>query len=105
MSCTKRKRVDISSDGGDPGSAQATTRSEIHWFDDGNIILQAGGKLFKVHCGVLAKNAKIFKDMYVWIAAATRTVYDCPIVSLSDSEGNLHHFLNVIYNPCVPVTV
>jgi hypothetical protein len=99
MNCAQWDRV-----GADP--AQATTRSQIHWFDDGNIILEAGGKLFKVHRGVLSKNSGIFKDMFGLPQPPEQfTIEDCPIVNLSDSEEDVHHFLNVIYIPCVPVTV
>ena len=89
-----------------------TTRSEVHWFDDGNIILQAESKLFKVHRGVLSKHSEVFRDMFSLPQpppAADSDHWDsstaCPLVVLQgDSELDVHHFLNVIYNPWVSST-
>lgn len=34
------------------------------WFDDGNIVLVAGGQCFKVYRGTLSVHSPIFKDMF-----------------------------------------
>jgi hypothetical protein len=103
MTSEKRKRVDsLDNDVKAPsqGSAQATNRSKAHWFDDGNIILQAGSTLFKVHRGLLSKNSVIFRDMLAFQQPLDHpTVEGCPLVVLPDSEQDIHHFLNVLYNP------
>jgi BTB/POZ domain len=80
----------------------ATTQSEVHWFDDGNIILQAESKLFKVHRGVLAKHSNVFQDMFSLPQPPNQPTAEhegCPSVMLADSELDVHHFLNAIYSP------
>lgn len=41
----------------------ATTRIQDLWYDDGNIVLQAGTLTFKVHRSILCKQSEVFKDM------------------------------------------
>ncbi|KAF8145623.1 hypothetical protein K438DRAFT_1425906, partial [Mycena galopus ATCC 62051] len=33
------------------------------WFEDGNIVIQAGNSQFRVYRGVLAKRSSVFQDM------------------------------------------
>lgn len=71
------------------------------WFEDGNLVVQAGSKRFRIHRGVLAKASPIFGDMLIaGDATASRDVYDgCPIVELlgDDPEG-IENVLKALYD-------
>lgn len=80
-------------------------RSDI-WFDDGNIILQAGGHQFRVYRGLLARHSPVFKDMFAIPQPAgnsspTAQADNCPIIHLADSADDVHFMLVKLYNMCV----
>ncbi|KAF5374142.1 hypothetical protein D9615_008824 [Tricholomella constricta] len=94
MSTTKRKRVDD----GPRAEEELKARSDI-WFNDGNIILEAQGKQFRVHRGVLAKHSDVFKDMFdVPTPPNDPTVEGCQIVHLTDSAQDVEHLLSCLYD-------
>lgn len=76
-------------------------RSEVLWFDDGNIILIAQEVAFKVHRSFLSCS-DLFRDMF---AVAQPDTSDCttppfgdlPTIALSDTANDLTIFLNIIY--------
>lgn len=67
MSALKRKRTGPPPDQEAP--VMATTWSETIWFADGNIVLEAEGRQFRVHQGILAYRR------YVQRATAPRGAY------------------------------
>jgi len=67
------------------------------WLDDGNVILQADSKQFRVHRSVLSASSAIFKDMFTLSTADKVLVEGCPVVHLSDAADDLHHVLKAIY--------
>lgn len=69
------------------------------WFDDGNIILQAEGKQFRVFRGILAASSSVFGDMFT-IPQPTdeKLVGGCPVVHLSDTAEDLHHVLKALFD-------
>ncbi|KAF5374143.1 hypothetical protein D9615_008825 [Tricholomella constricta] len=92
MSAAKRKRADDSPSKGEP------TRSDV-WFLDGNIILEAERKQFRIHRGVLAKHSDVFKDMFDVPQPPNEPVLEgCPIVHLSDSAQDIELLLNALYD-------
>ncbi|KAL1756163.1 hypothetical protein FB107DRAFT_274148 [Schizophyllum commune] len=77
-------------------------RSDI-WFDDGNIILQAGGHQFRVYRGLLARHSPVFKDMFAMPqpsgnSSPAAQTDDCPIIHLADSADDVHFMLTKLYN-------
>ncbi|KAF7983680.1 hypothetical protein HWV62_19587 [Athelia sp. TMB] len=91
----KRKRVepDTTDTRADP------VRSDI-WYDDGNVILQAEGTLFKVHRGVLARSSSVFEDMFSFPqppSTDAEMLDGCPIVQLSDSAKEVQYVLEGIF--------
>jgi hypothetical protein len=44
-------------------SYDKAVRCDKVWYDDGNLVLQAGDKLFKVHRSVLSQRSEVFSDM------------------------------------------
>ncbi|TEB27368.1 hypothetical protein FA13DRAFT_1736503 [Coprinellus micaceus] len=68
------------------------------WFEDGNIILQAGNLQFKVHRGVLAKQSPVFADLFqIPHPPGEPTVEGCPVVELHDEAEDLEHALLALY--------
>ncbi|TFK49208.1 hypothetical protein OE88DRAFT_1727034 [Heliocybe sulcata] len=70
------------------------------WFDDGNVIILAGGTLFRIHRGILAAHSAVFQD----ILSAPRLeepaiMDDCPFVQLPDDARDVEEFLKVYYVP------
>ena len=80
-------------------------RSDI-WFDDGNIILQAGGYQFRVYRGLLARHSPVFRDMFAMPqppgnSSPTAQTDDCPIIHLADSADDVRFMLTKLFNMCV----
>jgi hypothetical protein len=70
------------------------------WFEDGNVVLQAGGMLFRVHRTILAKTSPVLKDMLDVPEQPSRNIVDgCLTIHLSDAGKDVEHFLTVLYNP------
>ncbi|KAF7326808.1 hypothetical protein MSAN_02496200 [Mycena sanguinolenta] len=69
------------------------------WFDDGNIILQAGNSQFRVYRGILAARSTVFQDMLSLPQPPDSELVDgCPTVRLPDSERDVTVFLRAIFD-------
>ena len=103
-----RYRMDPSSTNANPSAAKRQRTDDgpvLHpkrsepWFQDGNIILEAGLTQFKVYRGILALNSDIFRDMFaVSQPVEQESVDGCPIVHLSDSPDDVRYVLNALCN-------
>ncbi|KZP23447.1 hypothetical protein FIBSPDRAFT_1042898 [Athelia psychrophila] len=74
------------------------TRSEV-WFEDGNVVLQAERKQFKIHRGMLARTSSVFRDMFTLPQppiSQEDTVEGCIVVQLSDSAEDLEIVLQAL---------
>ena len=78
-------------------------RDEEFWFEDGTVILVAGGIEFRIYSGLLAAHSPVFRDL---LAKPNPTRSDpsdgtygarCPIVHLSDSPEDLRHLLRACF--------
>ena len=67
------------------------TRDGELWYEDGTIILVAGGMGFKVHKRILVKQSLVFEDMFSF--PQPPGVQACPVIFLQDSPEDLRHFL------------
>jgi hypothetical protein len=76
-------------------------RLKTVWFDDGNLIVNAGTAKFKVYLGLLAKRSVIFKDMLVTAQPDSSddldTMEPCSSVTLTDDPIVLSHFLAALF--------
>jgi hypothetical protein len=85
------------------GSAEGSSQPHncVHgepYFDDGNIILQAGSTHFKVYRGILSAHSEVFRAMFTIPQPANEIISDgCSIVRLSDSAKDWHHVLHALY--------
>ncbi|KAI0351202.1 hypothetical protein OH77DRAFT_1430000 [Trametes cingulata] len=102
----KRQRDD--DEGGEGTSAHARQadasagkcdfeHDEEFWLPDGNLILVAGNKGFRVYRGLLGSQCEIFRDMFSSSNPDIGQRYDdCPVVPLADSPEYLRYLLRVL---------
>ncbi|KAJ7689821.1 hypothetical protein B0H17DRAFT_1202070 [Mycena rosella] len=75
-------------------------RVEELWFEDGNIVLQAGNSQFRVYRGILAARSPVFKDMLSFPQPPeSELVEGCPLVRFPDAENEVTDFLKAIFTP------
>ncbi|KAI6148828.1 hypothetical protein BKA82DRAFT_996951 [Pisolithus tinctorius] len=71
------------------------------WFDDGNVILVAEGKCFKVYQGMLSVHSPIFRDMLSCPQPVGQEEMDgegCPVVHLRhDSASEVQQVLRALF--------
>ncbi|KAF7299353.1 BTB domain-containing protein [Mycena indigotica] len=74
-------------------------RSPDFWFDDGNIVLQAGPTQFRVAKSMLSRHSSVFRDMFsLPNPTSESTVEGCPVVVLAgDTNTDWKHLLAVMY--------
>jgi len=84
----------------DPPSALSVSPPQCStpWFDDGNVVLEAEGKQFRVYRGILSENSVVFNDMfYLSRPGGEDEVEGCPVVRLSDRAEDLRIVLEVLH--------
>ncbi|TRM58510.1 hypothetical protein BD626DRAFT_183511 [Schizophyllum amplum] len=70
------------------------------WFEDGNLVIAAQSRLFRVHKGVISLHAAVMKDMLsVPQPAEQENLEGVPLVTLPDDECDMEHFLRAMYFP------
>jgi len=67
------------------------------WFDDGTLVLQAEGSLFRIYKSILSIKSSVLRGLLS--KPPQGTVDDCPLVQLDDSADDLTYFLKSIFNP------
>jgi hypothetical protein len=74
----------------DPSEAR---RVRDLWFEDGNIIIQAGNSQFRLYRGILSARSPVFHDMLAIPQPPDCELVDgCPIVRLPDPESQVTPF-------------
>ncbi|KAJ6588153.1 hypothetical protein B0H19DRAFT_978031 [Mycena capillaripes] len=75
-------------------------RVEELWFEDGNLVIQAGTSLFRVYRGVLRRASSVFDDMLSFPQPPDSELFEgCPVVRLTDSEAEVEVFLKALFDP------
>ncbi|KAJ6567033.1 hypothetical protein B0H19DRAFT_1025607 [Mycena capillaripes] len=70
------------------------------WFEDGNLVIEAGKSQYRVYRGVLSTRSPVFQDMLAFPQPPhSELVDDFPIVRLPDSEGEVTPFLKALFDP------
>lgn len=72
------------------------------WIKDGNIVLTAQGKYFRVHRSILSAYSDVFKDMFdICIQsneAEKEFIEKCPVVHLGDAATDVQIMLKALYD-------
>ncbi|KAJ7910698.1 hypothetical protein B0H13DRAFT_2329084 [Mycena leptocephala] len=75
-------------------------RAQELWFEDGNIVIQAGNSLYCVFRGILATHSSVFKDMLSFPQPPDSELMEgCPLVGLPDSDREVTPFLKALFDP------
>ncbi|KAJ7689849.1 hypothetical protein B0H17DRAFT_904472, partial [Mycena rosella] len=75
-------------------------RVEELWFEDGNIVIQAGNSQFRLYRGILAARSPVFQDMLSFPQPSdSELVEGCPLVRLPDVAIEVTAFLKAIFAP------
>ncbi|KAF7353916.1 BTB domain-containing protein [Mycena venus] len=85
-----------------PVGSESTVPQRVQnlWFDDGNIVIQAGNALYRVYRGALASRSSVFQDMISFPQPPeAELVEGCPFVELPDPEVDVTPFLRAIFEP------
>ncbi|KAJ7114158.1 hypothetical protein C8R43DRAFT_1039448 [Mycena crocata] len=68
------------------------------WFEDGNLVIQAGNSQFRVYRGFLAARSPVFKDMLSFPQPSDAELIEgCPLVRLPDPALEVTVFLKAIF--------
>ncbi|KII86149.1 hypothetical protein PLICRDRAFT_700275 [Plicaturopsis crispa FD-325 SS-3] len=74
-------------------------RSPDVWFDDGNVIIQAGSTLFRIYKGILQARSTVFNDMFSFPQPSDQELMEgCPVVLFHDAAPDMTVFLKAIYD-------
>lgn len=69
------------------------------WYDDGNLILEAGDSRFRISKGILVSKSSVFREMASLPQPLDEELVEgCPLVCLHDSPQDLGYFLKAIYD-------
>ncbi|TRM55385.1 hypothetical protein BD626DRAFT_266851 [Schizophyllum amplum] len=70
------------------------------WFDDGNVVIAAKSRLFRVHRSILSLQSSVFRDILSLPASEEQDMYEGhPLIELPDDGEEVEHFLKAIYLP------
>ncbi|KAK7691527.1 hypothetical protein QCA50_004926 [Cerrena zonata] len=74
-------------------------RSDI-WFDDGNLVIQAGDQLFRVYKGMLTSISPVFKDLFLVAVPSSEDpemIDGCPVIRVPDPSDEFHSLMKVLF--------
>ncbi|KAJ7458358.1 hypothetical protein B0H11DRAFT_1873323 [Mycena galericulata] len=79
------------------------TRVATLWFSDGNLVLRAQNKLFRVPRSILAARSPVLREMVVFpqpkdANGETEIIDGSPVVRLPDTAANVEVFLQAIFD-------
>ncbi|KZT07168.1 uncharacterized protein LAESUDRAFT_117362 [Laetiporus sulphureus 93-53] len=68
------------------------------WYDDGNVILVARGRGFRVHRGVLMQRSPGFRGLFLPLSSNYCSAGACPILRLPKDPLHLELVLSALYD-------
>ncbi|EIW56955.1 uncharacterized protein TRAVEDRAFT_128205 [Trametes versicolor FP-101664 SS1] len=72
-------------------------KDQDFWYEDGNLVLAAGNRLFRLYRGLLASRSPVFHAMVCSSSPKDEESFDgCPVVHLSDTSYEIQHFLRAL---------
>ncbi|KDR86010.1 hypothetical protein GALMADRAFT_85228 [Galerina marginata CBS 339.88] len=95
---TKRKRRPRT-ESDDEGNVEEPLKSAAYWFEDGNVMLQAGKTQFRVHCSILSRHSQVFQDMFSFPQPKNETLFEgCPLVHVTDAPKDWENIFSILYD-------
>ncbi|KAJ7142755.1 hypothetical protein C8R44DRAFT_761047 [Mycena epipterygia] len=80
-------------------SPSGYNRVDEVWFQDGTLIIEAEGSLFRVYGGLLGAESPVFHDMLDFPQPdGAESIDGCPLVHLSDSAPDVNCFLKALFD-------
>ncbi|KAF7309626.1 hypothetical protein MIND_00333700 [Mycena indigotica] len=74
-------------------------RVDSLWFNDGNIIIEAHGVLFRVYRGLLEARSPVFADLLAFPQPDdSETIDGCQVMHLEDSAADMLYFLKALFD-------
>ena len=75
-------------------------KSDELWFEDGTVVLRAGGVVFRVYSGILARHSPFFKNLLALPQPANARTYEgCPLIDMEgDSAQDVRDFLFALHD-------
>ncbi|GJE89951.1 BTB/POZ domain-containing protein [Phanerochaete sordida] len=94
----KRQKIEPQEREGVP-SVQIPKRAKEFWFDEGNVILAAKNRSFKVHTSVLMLRSEVLKKMLNGpaLSRVSEKLDGCAVVRLDDDDRDIEGLLQIIY--------
>ena len=83
----------------DPELTPGLRKSDI-WFDDGNLVIQAEDRLFRVYKGMLTSVSPVFRDLFLVAVPSTEdteTMDGCPVIRVPDPSDEFHSLMKVLF--------
>ncbi|KAJ6567043.1 hypothetical protein B0H19DRAFT_717201 [Mycena capillaripes] len=69
------------------------------WFEDGNIVIEAGKSQYRVYQAFLAARSSVFQDMFAFPQPPDSELFEgCPLVRLPDPDVEVTPFLKAIFD-------
>lgn len=69
------------------------------WFDDADVVFQAGAKLFRVYPGLLSARSPIFRDMFsVPPPPKNDSEVDYTLIHLQDDAMDVYYLFQAIFD-------
>lgn len=77
-------------------------KSDSLWFEDGNIVLEAEGTVFRIYRGTLARHSPVFEAMLSFpqpgSAVEPESMDGLPVVHMADRAVHLAFFLKALHD-------
>ena len=83
----------------DASKIETLNHSDLYWFIDGNVVLQAEETLYRVHRFMFAHHSEVFKDMFsIPQPSVVTEVEECPVVPLTDKKEDIENLISLLYD-------
>ncbi|TFY74099.1 hypothetical protein EWM64_g9913 [Hericium alpestre] len=93
----KKTHVDVNPETQDKLHAWVLGDRSTPWYNDGDILLKANGKFFRVHVSVLAGASGYFQDLVPSIEQGEKLFEGCAVLEINCSDRKLRHVLRALY--------
>ncbi|KAH9842444.1 uncharacterized protein C8Q71DRAFT_203514 [Rhodofomes roseus] len=80
--------------------ANRSMEKSAYWFADGNVILQAGDRGFRIHTSLLSRHSVFFRELFELPQTSPEMIDGCVVVQVHDPPGDIEILLSALYDGC-----